>query len=109
VLKQLIKKSMQGIIRWAVTDEVSRDKINYANEPMSASIGSGSKVSSLSDGLNVGGMHFTVYSATGGKVIEFKTYDPRIDRHLSNLYVITEGEDLGDELGQIIVKESLTR
>jgi hypothetical protein len=113
VLKQLIKKSMQGIIRWAVIDEVSQDKMNYANEskiPSSTMIGQGSRVQSLpGSSLEVGGMNFTVYSATGGKVIEFKTYDPRIDRHISSLYVITEREDLGEELAQIITKETLTR
>jgi len=54
-------------------------------------------------------MHFTVYNATGGKVIETRTYDPRTDRNNSNLYVITDKEELGEELAQIITKESLCR
>jgi len=55
------------------------------------------------------GMNFNVYPATGGKVIEFRTYDPVRDTSRISLYVITDREDLGEELGQIITRESLTR
>jgi hypothetical protein len=56
-----------------------------------------------------GGLNFTVYPAVGGKVVQLTTYDPRTDRSKSNLYVVTDKEDLGSELGQIITVESLSR
>ena len=43
------------------------------------------------------------------KVIEVKDYDIRTDRWNTNMYVITDKENLGEELGQIITKESLCR
>lgn len=55
------------------------------------------------------GMNFVVYGATGGKIVEFSSYDPRTDRHTRNLYIVTDKEDLGEELALIITKETLTR
>ena len=55
------------------------------------------------------GMNFTVYHATGGKIIQIRTYDSRTDRTSSELYIVTDKEDLGEELAQIITRESLTR
>ena len=54
-------------------------------------------------------MNFTVYNATGGKVIQIRTLDIQRDQVSSSLYVITDKEDLGEELGMIITKESLCR
>lgn len=62
---------------------------------------------SVSDGSN--GMNFTVYNATGGKVIQIVSYDPTRDRTSSSLYIVTDKEDLGQELGMIITKEGLSR
>jgi hypothetical protein len=65
--------------------------------------------SSTGMGEAANGINFTIYSATGGKVVQFSTYDPIRDRHRSELYIIRDDEDLGEELGLIITKESLTR
>lgn len=61
----------------------------------------------ISDGNN--GMNFIVYNAIGGKVIQLTSYDPIRDRGYSSLYIVTDKEDLGQELGMIITKESLSR
>jgi hypothetical protein len=58
----------------------------------------------LSDGLT-----FVVYSAIGGKVIKFSTYDVGQNITMSKLYIVTDKEDLGVEIGQIITRESLSR
>jgi hypothetical protein len=55
------------------------------------------------------GLNFTVFPAVGGKVVRFHSYDPRTDRENTTLYVVTDKENLGEELGQIITKESLSR
>jgi hypothetical protein len=101
-----VKTAIKAMIKWAVRDdENTKIRDDY---PVSVSSGMISKGSpSIRDGAN--GMNFMVYSATGGKAIEVRTYDPRTDRHNTSLYVITDKEDLGDELGQIITKESLCR
>lgn len=58
-------------------------------------------------GLNSNGMHFTVYRANGGHVIEHRTYDRKTDRHNNSLHIITDEKDLGEELGKIITFENL--
>ena len=106
-----IKKLIKKIIEWAVRPEEraedqpsmisSSSGVNYATAKIKSS------PSSIEDGSF--GMNFTVYSATGGKVIQIRSYDPRTDRSLSTLYIITDKEDLGEELAQIITRESFTR
>ncbi len=53
------------------------------------------------------GMRLTVYKASGGFVIETRTYDRRKDESINKMYVITESQDLGNELGKIITMETL--
>ena len=53
------------------------------------------------------GMRFNLFKASGGFVIETRTYDSRNDRHLNKMYVIHEGDDVGEQLGKIITMESL--
>lgn len=66
--------------------------------------------SKSSDSLEGGKpMQFTVFSATGGKVIQFSSYDRVTDRAVRNLYIVTDTEQLGEELAQIIMRESLSR
>ncbi len=65
------------------------------------------KSKSVGDSNN--GIHFTIYKATGGKVVEVHTYDPSVDRSDSSLYIITDKDDLGKELELIITKEGLMR
>ena len=52
-------------------------------------------------------IHFTVYTANGGRVIETRRYDRKTDRHSNNLYVITGEQDFGREIDKIITMESL--
>lgn len=105
------KKAMKEFLKWVVAPE--SDETYSADSPVA--IGSPNmnmtKASSSTrpiDDLNRG-MNFVVFNATGGKVIQIHSYDPRTDRTTSNLYIITDKEDLGEELAQIITKESLSR
>ena len=50
-----------------------------------------------------------IYPASGGFVIETKTYDEKKDRHNSCLYINTDHETLGEEIGKIITIASLSR
>lgn len=110
---KFIKNAIIGIIKWASRQsDVERD---YTAEKASAArygntIGSSKAMNqhdNIADSNN--GMNFTVYSAIGGKVIQFRSYDPARDRHIGSLYIVTDKEDLGQELGQIITVESLNR
>jgi hypothetical protein len=52
-------------------------------------------------------IQFTVYSATGGRIIETRRYDKRTDRNTNGLYIITNDQDFGKEVDKIITMESL--
>jgi hypothetical protein len=47
-------------------------------------------------------LNFTVHTAAGGKVVEYRTSSGQ-----SKLYIIPEGTDLGQEIGKIITLEIL--
>ena len=106
------KNKMRKFVNWATSDD-------YANQPYPngiASLQNSKKANTVGIGSNSNniegqhnGMNFTVYSATGGKVIQIRTYDHLTDRSRSVLYIVTDKEDLGHELGQILTIESLSR
>ena len=108
MFKSLIRRIAKSMFLWA-------DRQNRYDEPvMPAGLGYNSTIKSHpghSNGISDHnrGMNFTVFNATGGKVIQLTTYDPRTDRTNSNLYIVTDNETLGEELGLIITRESLTR
>jgi hypothetical protein len=57
--------------------------------------------------LDSDGMRLQIYKASGGFVVETRSYDQRTDRHHNTMHVITEDEDLGERLGKIIMMEAL--
>jgi len=52
-------------------------------------------------------LHFTVYVANGGRVVETRRYDKKTDRSSNGLYVITSDQDFGHEIDKIITMEAL--
>ncbi len=52
-------------------------------------------------------IHFTIYTANGGRVIETRRYDRKTDRHTNGLYVVTSDMDFGREIDKIITMENL--
>ena len=107
---KFIKRAILKLIRWSAAVEQTEEPNKYADErAMNKSNAIGIAKSSAPDISDMGNsMNFTVYNATGGKVIQIRSYNPSIDRHKSALYVITDKEDLGVELGQIITMERLS-
>lgn len=53
------------------------------------------------------GLILVVYRASGGHVIECRMYNKITDRHDNKLHIITDNNDLGEELGRIITYENL--
>ena len=62
-----------------------------------------------SDTLDTEPIRMNIYSASGGMIIETKTYDPQKDRHNTQLYIVNDTEHIGDELSKIITMVSLGR
>ena len=58
-------------------------------------------------GLEGHPIRLNVYRASGGIVIEARTYDSQRDRHHLSLHVITHDQDLATCLDKIITMESL--
>lgn len=56
-----------------------------------------------------GGMNFTIHKASGGLVVNVHFYDNVRDRSESNLYVIPEDEQIGENLSKILTMENLKR
>jgi hypothetical protein len=54
-------------------------------------------------------MRLQIYRASGGYVIETRSYDHHKDRNINSMHVITEDQDLGDALGKIVMMEALKR
>ncbi len=52
-------------------------------------------------------LHFKVYSAVGGKVVEFRRYDRKIDRNDTTTYIITNDQDFGERISKIATMEKL--
>ena len=50
-------------------------------------------------------LNFKVYSAIGGKIVEFSRYDPKTDRHDRQMYIIGKDEDFGEKISKISTLE----
>jgi hypothetical protein len=102
----MLKKLFRDMINWATSDDREQDTMNSIGTRARPGRGT---ISANTDLDSSDGLHFTVFGATGGKVIKVSSYDRHTDRTSSNLYVIVDGEDLGQEISQIITRESLSR
>ena len=52
-------------------------------------------------------LHFKVFTAVGGKVVEFRRYDRKSDRNDSTTYIITNDQDFGERISKIATMEQL--
>ena len=52
-------------------------------------------------------LQFKVYSAVGGKIVEFSRYDRKSDRHDHQVYIIGKDEDFGEKIAKISTLEIL--
>jgi hypothetical protein len=59
--------------------------------------------------LEQNGMNFTLYSATGGYVMEYIAYDERTDERNITLHIIPSDQDLGQGIAHIITLEMLRK
>jgi hypothetical protein len=57
--------------------------------------------------LESSGINITVYRANGGHVIECRVYDRKTDRSSNGLHIVTDDQNLGEELGKIITFEQI--
>jgi hypothetical protein len=70
----------------------------------------GTAINKMSAGRDVesdDGLNITVRRAIGGRIVTFRHYDAKTDRHSHRLYVIPEELDFERELGKMITLESM--
>ena len=99
---KILKNLVSRIVRWSISNDIT-----VGEEPSLYRGGTSVRSSNNLEGNN--GMNFVVYSATGGKVIQLNSYDHVKDRTQSKLYIVTDKENLGEEIAHIITVECLTR
>jgi hypothetical protein len=66
----------------------------------------GRKGSSVED-LDADCYTLRVFPARGGRVVQYHKYDRQNDRTRTSLYVISDNEDLGDAVKNIVVEQAL--
>lgn len=95
IRKQKVKLTLKQRIRnWLMRDDDMEEDVL---KPVEA------------DRLASEGMRLQIYKASGGYVVETRSYDRRKDENFTTMHVITEDQDLGDSLGKIIMMETLRR
>ena len=92
---------MKFIWRW-VCRRIDEERSGRLAVPELARNHAISKGPDWHDNLNI-----TITSANGGKILTFKRYDHRTDRHSNTIYVISDDLDFNAELGKLITLESM--
>ena len=52
-------------------------------------------------------LHFKIFDAVGGRIVEFSRYDRRNDNHQHQIYIIGKDEDFGEKIAKISTLEVL--
>lgn len=94
-----LKKLVEGA-EYEKRQTQERDSINMA-------IPRGLSVGPVSIDQPERAIQFTVYNASGGRVVETRRYDKKTDRSSNGLYIITSDADFGREIDKIITMEAL--
>jgi hypothetical protein len=89
----MFKRMIRGLVTWSLKEDYQEDiQISErAEEPR----------------ISATGIKFEVYRANGGTIVETRRYNRKNDDTIYELHVITDTEDVGRAIGQIITLESL--
>jgi len=82
------------VVKWVKEDW-------YNSQPVQDVVSVGARA------IDVEGLSFNVMSAQGGTVVQIRSYDRKTDRNNNITYVIPDGEDVAERLGQIVSMELL--
>ena len=93
----------QKVIQWV------REDWNKARPEQDVLVSNSIGTVSKGRRLDQHGMNFTIYSANGGYVMEYTSYDPRTDERNNALHIITSDQDLGQGIAHIITLEMLRK
>ena len=96
------------VVKWVREDwdNARQEQDCYPSTKMSRANG----ISTISGRANVDSeptLQFKVYSAVGGKIVEFSRYDPKSDRTDRQIYIIGKEEDFGEKIARISTLEAM--
>lgn len=95
---------MRFVFKWLKNKIREAERENYPSTR-----GETIAADSKSEGkLQSSGTNFSVYKADGGFVVETSYRDKHHDRHTS-LYLITEDQNFGERISQILTYEAIKR
>ena len=92
----MIRRTFNKIVRWAM---------NYNDNRKDSVLVDCDSV--RSNKLNASGLNFTIFSASGGHIVEYRHYDTKSNESINNLHIITSDQDIGERIGQIVTIEIL--
>jgi hypothetical protein len=92
------EQKMKLSFRQRLRNWIMRDDDDYAEQLVSVD---------ETPHLESEGLRLQVYRASGGYVVETRSYDRKNDRNHNTMHVITDAEDLGERIGKIIMMEAL--
>ena len=99
----------QMIGRWAYEYRDTPDDVPNECYP-STKMSRGNSISTISGRTSIDSepiLQFKVYSAVGGKIVEFSRYDRKSDRHDHQVYIIGKDDDFGEKIAKISTLEVL--
>ena len=89
----MLKRMIKGLVNWSFKDDNRESDICIAEDREAR--------------ISANGMKFEVYRANGGTVIETRRYNRKNDDTIYELHVVTDTQDVGQAIGQIITMEAL--
>ena len=57
--------------------------------------------------VDIEGLRFNVMPAQGGTIVQIRHYDRKTDRNNNITYIIPDGDDIAERIGQIVSMELL--
>ena len=103
--RRMIRYIWSWIMKWGW--DFNRDLRGDVPEPMSSRGLAKARLRGSDDIESEQGLNITVRNAMGGKIVTFRQYDHKTDRHTHRLYVIHDELDFERELGKMITMESM--
>jgi len=98
------KWALKRIEKYHINEKI-KEEMNYAAK--SQMVGTTRGLSIGPPSIEASGIQFTVHKASGGYVVETRTYNQRNDSHDRKLHIINDETDLGNAIGKIITMECL--
>lgn len=95
------------VVKWVREDWDSARETDSQDCYPTTKLGRGSTISGRASVDSEPTLQFKVYSAVGGKIVEFSRYDPKTERTDRQIYIIGRDEDFGEKIAKISTLEAL--